>query len=66
MLLNIIQQIGENFAAISTLEWISTVAQILSVWYALKNNVLVFPTGIIGVTLAAYIYFFKISCHYLS
>ena len=61
MLLNIIQQIGENFAAISTLEWISTVAQILSVWYALKNNVLVFPTGIIGVSLAAYIYFFKIS-----
>jgi nicotinamide mononucleotide transporter len=61
MLLNIIQQIGDNFAAISTLEWISTVAQILSVWYALKNNVLVFPTGIIGVSLAAYIYFFKIS-----
>jgi nicotinamide mononucleotide transporter len=61
MLLNIIQQIGENFSAISTIEWISTLAQILSVWYALKNNVLVFPTGIIGVTLAAYIYFFKIS-----
>lgn len=61
MLLNILQQIEENFAAISTLEWISTVAQLLSVWYALKNNILVFPTGIIGVVLAAYIYFFKIS-----
>jgi len=61
MLLNIIQQIEENFADISILEWISTAAQLLSVWYALKNNILVFPTGIIGVTLAAYIYFFKIS-----
>lgn len=61
MLSNIMQQIAENFSAISTLEWISTVTQILSVWYALKNNILVFPTGIIGVTLAAYIYFFKIS-----
>lgn len=61
MLLNILQQIEENFAAISTLEWISTVAQLLSVWYALKNNILVFPTGIIGVVLAAYIYFFKTS-----
>jgi len=61
MLLTLMQQIEENFEAISTLEWISTAAQILSVWYALKNNVLVFPTGIIGVSLAAYIYFFKIS-----
>ena len=61
MLLTLMQQIEENFEAISTLEWISTAAQILSVWYALKNNVLVFPTGIIGVSLAAFIYFFKIS-----
>jgi nicotinamide mononucleotide transporter len=61
MLLTLMQQIEENFEAISTLEWISTAAQILSVWYALKNNVLVFPTGIIGVSLAAYIYFFQIS-----
>lgn len=61
MLLNILHQIEENFTAISSLEWISTAAQLLSVWYALKNNILVFPTGIIGVTLAAYIYFFKIS-----
>ncbi len=39
-------------------EWVSTVAQIASVWYARKNNVLVYPTGIIGVLLAAYVYFF--------
>ena len=39
-------------------EWVSTVTQIASVWYARKNNVLVYPTGIIGVLLAAYLYFF--------
>lgn len=40
-------------------EWVSTVTQIASVWYARKNNVLVYPTGIIGVLLAAYVYFFQ-------
>ncbi|MEQ1554026.1 MAG: nicotinamide riboside transporter PnuC [Ferruginibacter sp.] len=39
-------------------EWISTLMQILSVWYARKNNVLVYPTGIIGVLLASYVYYF--------
>jgi len=39
-------------------EWVSTVTQIASVWYARKNNVLVYPTGIIGVLLAAWVYFF--------
>jgi nicotinamide mononucleotide transporter len=38
-------------------EWVSTVAQVASVMYARKNNVLVYPTGIIGVLLAAYVYF---------
>ncbi len=40
-------------------EWVSTVTQVASVWYARKNNVLVYPTGIIGVLLAAYVYFFQ-------
>jgi nicotinamide mononucleotide transporter len=40
-------------------EWVSTVTQIASVWYARKNNVLVYPTGIIGVLLAAWLYFFQ-------
>jgi nicotinamide mononucleotide transporter len=39
-------------------EWVSTITQIASVWYARKNNVLVYPTGIVGVLLAAYLYFF--------
>lgn len=39
-------------------EWVSTATQITSVWYARKNNILVYPTGIVGVLLAAWIYFF--------
>jgi nicotinamide mononucleotide transporter len=39
-------------------EWISTIAQLASVWYAKQNNVLVYPTGIIGVLFAAYVYYF--------
>lgn len=39
-------------------EWVSTGMQIISVWYARKNNVLVYPTGIFGVLLAAWLYFF--------
>ncbi len=42
-------------------EWASTVAQIASVYYARKNNILVYPTGIVGVLLAAYVYFFLIA-----
>lgn len=38
----------------------STLAQIASVWYARKNNILVYPTGIIGVLLAAWVYFFLV------
>lgn len=41
-------------------EWLSTTAQVASVWYARKNNVLVYPTGIVGVLLAAYVYFFMV------
>ncbi len=33
-------------------ELVSSIAQIASVWYAKKNNILVYPTGIIGVLLA--------------
>jgi len=40
------------------MEWLSTVSQLVSVWYARANNILVYPTGIIGVILAAYLYLF--------
>ena len=48
-----------NIQQTSWKEWVSTVTQVASVWYARKNNVLVYPTGIIGVLLAAWLYFFN-------
>jgi len=48
----------ENVIATKWQEWTSTIFQIASVWYAKKNNILVYPTGIIGVLLAAYVYFY--------
>ena len=52
------QQFTENVIQTRWEEWLSTVLQIASVWYAKKNKVLVYPTGIIGVLLASYIYYF--------
>jgi nicotinamide mononucleotide transporter len=54
------QQFIVNIKETKWPEWVSTVAQVASVWYARKNNVLVYPTGIIGVLLAAWVYFFMI------
>ena len=54
----IFEKFVEGLKVIKWPEWVSTVMQILSVWYARKNNILVYPTGIIGVLLAAYVYFF--------
>lgn len=56
----ILQQFTQNIKETKWPEWVSTMAQIASVWYARKNNLLVYPTGIIGVLLAAYVYFFMI------
>ena len=53
------QQFVDNIQQTRWQEWASTATQIASVWYARKNNVLVYPTGIIGVLLAAYIYLFQ-------
>ena len=55
------QQFLANIKSTQWPEWVSTIAQIASVWYARKNNVLVYPTGIVGVLLAAYVYFFMVS-----
>lgn len=54
----IISTFSQNISATRWEEWVSTILQIASVWYAKKNNILVYPTGIIGVLLASYIYFF--------
>lgn len=50
----------KNILDTSWQEWLSTLLQIASVWFAMKNNVWVYPTGIIGVLLASYIYLFMI------
>ena len=56
----IYQQFIQNIRETKWPEWVSTIAQVASVWYARKNNILVYPTGIVGVLLAAYVYFFMI------
>ena len=55
------QQLCVNVIATTWQEWTSTGLQIASVWYARKNNILVYPTGIIGVLLAAWLYYFVAS-----
>jgi nicotinamide mononucleotide transporter len=50
--------LSENILATKWQEWLSTFFQIASVWYAKKNDVKVYPAGIVGVLLAAYLYFF--------
>jgi nicotinamide mononucleotide transporter len=52
------KELVDNIFLTKPLEWLSTITQIASVWYARKNNVLVYPTGIIGVLVAAYLYLF--------
>lgn len=54
----IFQTFIENIKTVRWQEWVSTAAQIASVWYARKNKVLVYPTGIVGVLLASWVYFF--------
>jgi nicotinamide mononucleotide transporter len=51
------KELISNIVHTKPLEWVSAISQIASVWYARKNNVLVYPTGIIGVLIAAYLYF---------
>jgi nicotinamide mononucleotide transporter len=53
------QQFVANIRQTRWQEWTSTITQVASVLYARKNNVLVYPTGIVGVLLAAYVYFFQ-------
>lgn len=52
------KQFLSNIRETGILEWVSTISQIASVWYARKNKVLVYPTGIVGILIAAYIYLF--------
>lgn len=55
---DIYQQFVSEAQYIHPLEWMSTAAQIASVIYAQRNNIWVYPTGILGVLAAAWVYFF--------
>ena len=52
------QQFISNIKITRWQEWLSTIMQVASVWYARGNKMLVYPTGIVGVLLASYVYFF--------
>ena len=39
------------------MEWIAVITGILSVWYSMKENILVYPTGIVSVLIYVYIAF---------
>ncbi len=47
----------EGVAMTSSLEWIAVVAGILSVWFSMRQNILVYPTGIVSVIIYVYIAF---------
>lgn len=58
ILLNIIDTLYQNLLDSTWLEAIAVFFGLLSVWFAKKENILVFPTGIISVLIYVYICFF--------
>ncbi|RLD49520.1 MAG: nicotinamide riboside transporter PnuC [Bacteroidetes bacterium] len=58
MLSNIFDLLYQNLVDSSILEAIAVFFGILSVWFAKKENILVYPTGIISVIIYIYICFF--------
>jgi nicotinamide mononucleotide transporter len=58
ILIDIFDLLYQNLADSSILEAIAVIFGILSVWYAKKENILVFPTGIVSVVIYIYICFF--------
>lgn len=57
IILSIIQTFYENVLASSWLEAVAVITGLLSVWFAKKENILVYPTGIISVLIYVYICF---------
>ncbi len=51
----IIESIITGVAQTSTLEWVAVITGLMSVWFSMKENILVYPTGIISVLI--YVYF---------
>ena len=57
ILLSILQSLYENILASTWLEAVAVIFGLLSVWFARKENILVYPTGIISVLIYVYICF---------
>lgn len=53
--LNILQTLYQNILASTWLEAVAVLFGLLSVWFAKKENILVFPTGIVSVLIYVYI-----------
>lgn len=61
MLDYIIEGLVNGFYETTILEWIAVTMGVLSVWYSMKENILVYPTGIVSTAIYIYITFqFKI------
>ena len=56
-MIEIYQAFIDGVIATSTLEWIAVTAGILSVWFSMKENILVYPTGIVSVLIYVYLAF---------
>ncbi len=55
--LNLLPTIVEQFWNTSYLEWAGVIFGLLSVWFSSRENILVFPTGIVSVLIYVYICF---------
>lgn len=47
----------EGVLATSTIEWIAVVTGLMSVWFSMKENILVYPFGIVSVLIYVYLAF---------
>jgi len=57
ILLSVFQTIYENFLASTWVEALAVITGLMSVWYAKKENILVYPTGIVSVLIYVYLCF---------
>lgn len=55
MLLSIFQTLYDNLVASSWLEAVAVVAGLMSVWYARKEDIMVYPTGIVNVLIYVFL-----------
>jgi nicotinamide mononucleotide transporter len=55
MVLSVFQELYENVMSSSWLEAVAVVTGLLSVWFAKKENILVYPTGIVSVLIYVYL-----------